>query len=290
MIWNSQTNKYDLSDIPAVTASDIGAIPVPTTAEVGQTIVVKAVDENGKPTEWEPVTLPKQVQSDWNQNNISAVDYVKNRPFYSETRNVTVENAEEVKLNNFPVFAVGDTVTVNVDGVEHSLVAYYDDVYATIGDTTNSIDSGEGQLGWQIYVGNIAVWFYAKEAHTVSYSVEEVVKIDEKYLPPISKQVVYDLSNAVFKEEGEKTYYFVDPTTLTDILKSINTGSPMPYIGLKVIGQSSQPTFLVNVCINFGWGISMDTEAVTVLGMTSTILVHVYIFDTFEHAKAYYER
>lgn len=28
-------------------------IPVPSTAEVGQTIVVKAVDENGKPTEWE---------------------------------------------------------------------------------------------------------------------------------------------------------------------------------------------------------------------------------------------
>lgn len=68
MIWNSQTNKYELSDIPVptVTASDIGAIPVPTTAEVGQTIVVKSVDENGKPTEWEPVTLPKQVQADWN--------------------------------------------------------------------------------------------------------------------------------------------------------------------------------------------------------------------------------
>lgn len=28
-------------------------IPTPTTATVGQTIVVKAVDENGKPTEWE---------------------------------------------------------------------------------------------------------------------------------------------------------------------------------------------------------------------------------------------
>lgn len=30
-------------------------IPVPSTAEVGQTIVVKAVDKNGKPTEWEAV-------------------------------------------------------------------------------------------------------------------------------------------------------------------------------------------------------------------------------------------
>lgn len=34
-------------------------IPVPAVAEVGQTIVVKAVDENGKPTEWESVNLDK---------------------------------------------------------------------------------------------------------------------------------------------------------------------------------------------------------------------------------------
>lgn len=37
------------------------AIPIPQTASAGQTIVVKAVDENGKPTEWEPVTLPDKL-------------------------------------------------------------------------------------------------------------------------------------------------------------------------------------------------------------------------------------
>jgi hypothetical protein len=49
-----------------------GGIPIPETAEVGQTIVVKAVDENGKPTEWMPggkweelysVTLTEEVDS-----------------------------------------------------------------------------------------------------------------------------------------------------------------------------------------------------------------------------------
>lgn len=34
------------------------SIPTPLTASVGQTIVVKSVDENGKPTEWECVNLP----------------------------------------------------------------------------------------------------------------------------------------------------------------------------------------------------------------------------------------
>ena len=36
-----------------------GGIPIPETAEVGQSIVVKAVDENGKPTAWTPVDLPE---------------------------------------------------------------------------------------------------------------------------------------------------------------------------------------------------------------------------------------
>ena len=34
------------------------AIPTPTTAQVGQLLSVKAIDENGKPTEWEAVDMP----------------------------------------------------------------------------------------------------------------------------------------------------------------------------------------------------------------------------------------
>lgn len=36
------------------------AIPIPQTASVGQAIVVKAVDENGKPTEWETASFPQK--------------------------------------------------------------------------------------------------------------------------------------------------------------------------------------------------------------------------------------
>ncbi len=39
-------------------ASDVGAIPSPSTAAVGQTIVVKAVDGNGVPTEWGAADMP----------------------------------------------------------------------------------------------------------------------------------------------------------------------------------------------------------------------------------------
>ena len=126
------------------------------------------------------------VQPDWNQNDETAADYVKNRPFYSETGTVTVENAiDGMLLKRFPVFSVGDTVTVNVDGVEHSLVAYDDGGLVTIGDTSSSIGNGEGQLGWKIYV-NIGeeVCFGAMAPHTVSYlGTDYYHKIDEKYLP-----------------------------------------------------------------------------------------------------------
>ena len=126
------------------------------------------------------------VQPDWNQNDSTALDYVKNRPFYyEELESVTVESGADNTIVGFPIFAVGDTVTVSVDGVEYSLVAYDDDGFVAIGDTISSIDNGGGQLGWQIYVSTYdgKVHFYAKEAHTVSYLVPVYHTIDPKYLP-----------------------------------------------------------------------------------------------------------
>ncbi|MGN1082001.1 MAG: hypothetical protein ACI4SJ_00510 [Candidatus Avispirillum sp.] len=48
---------YNVQIDPDGEAPD-GYIPTPSTAEVGQTIVVKSVDENGKPTEWETADIP----------------------------------------------------------------------------------------------------------------------------------------------------------------------------------------------------------------------------------------
>ena len=45
-------------NVSTITASDVGAIPSPSTAAVGQTVVVKAVDGNGVPTEWEAIDMP----------------------------------------------------------------------------------------------------------------------------------------------------------------------------------------------------------------------------------------
>ena len=144
-------------------------------------------------------------QPDWNQNDETAADFVKNRPFYSETGNVTVENAiNNTVLERFPVFAIGDTVTVNVDGVEYSLVAYEDEGGVVIGDSSSSFDSGEGQFGWVIYIVEEVVMFYAKEVHTVSYlGTDYHHKIDPKYLP------------ASFKPEGKSYLTFSSLSSFT---------------------------------------------------------------------------
>jgi hypothetical protein len=45
--------------LPEGVALKSETISIPQTATIGQILSVKAVDENGKPTEWETITLPK---------------------------------------------------------------------------------------------------------------------------------------------------------------------------------------------------------------------------------------
>lgn len=52
------TTQGKAADAKAVGDGLAKKLTIPTTAEIGQTIVVKSVDENGKPTEWESADLP----------------------------------------------------------------------------------------------------------------------------------------------------------------------------------------------------------------------------------------
>lgn len=109
------------------------------------------------------------------------------RPFYAGARNVTANVWGEASLDSFPSFSVGDTVTVNVDGVEYSLVAYEDDGLPNIGDTYSSFIDGKGQFGWLIFCRDRESLWFSSEPHTISYStVEEIKKIDGKYLPKVA--------------------------------------------------------------------------------------------------------
>ena len=60
-----------------------GKIDAPQTAAVGDVLTVEEVDAEGKPKKWKTApAAAEQKQADWNQNDETASDYVKNRPFY----------------------------------------------------------------------------------------------------------------------------------------------------------------------------------------------------------------
>ena len=95
-----------------------GGITVTNTAAVGQTIKITAVDETGHPTEWEAVDMAEQVQPDWNQNDSTQPDYVRNRTHYYSVKEIAtfspVNSTEQVLL--VPYSDIPELVCVDING------------------------------------------------------------------------------------------------------------------------------------------------------------------------------
>ena len=59
------------------------------------------------------------VQSDWNQNDDTQPDYVKNRTHYEEKAYVDyVLNLSSTRITGFSMPEVGETMTVKINGVD----------------------------------------------------------------------------------------------------------------------------------------------------------------------------
>ena len=148
------------------------------------------------------------VQPDWNQNDETAADYVKNRPFYTgdPVETVLVEESTESFVNangmymaEFPsTFAatVGETYKVYWDGAvyECTCVSFNDiPVIGNLSIMGAGSDTGEPFL---MAVNNgVEISIAAADAsasHTISISgfAPEVVKIDEKFIPDVSGLIV----------------------------------------------------------------------------------------------------
>lgn len=153
------------------------------------------------------------VQPDWNQNDETALDYVKNRPFYTgdHVETVLIEETtapfEDVGggiyftlLQSTNVLSVGETYAVSWDGT------LYESVCADVGGLPaigNLSILGEGSDTGEPFVISQAdriqiATLNTSASHTISISrlgALEVVKIDEKYLPTIFAPI-YIIENA----------------------------------------------------------------------------------------------
>ena len=163
----------------------------------------------------------EQVQSDWNQNDETAVDYVKNRPFY--TKNPVETVLVEERTLSFTEADPGAGI----------YTSYFEGAYSFIKGETCTVywDGNAYELAWKIiegetlYLGNPSIAFGgtdtgepffamtdnsrmmvytvdASASHTFSISkvLQEIVKIDTKYLPFMPKP--YGESYLTFKSQN----------------------------------------------------------------------------------------
>ena len=165
------------------------------------------------------IHIPEQVQPDWNQNDDTAADYVKNRPFYKETLESVplYEMAVELSLHGDDIVPFYDTneihdkitsadkYLVRFDGVDYICTAVKLDNGYGLGNlsllngaqfarpscvgSSEREDTGEPFciIDDQYYAPS--TWFYAQTDGDHSYAVHKT----EEIIHPISGEFIPDL-------------------------------------------------------------------------------------------------
>ena len=185
------------------------------------------------------IDIATSVQPDWNQNDETAADYIKNRPFYTgdtvETVLVEQNTVSFAKHNGlygveFPsTFSatVGETYKVYWDGTVYECTCENFNNMPTIGNLSIAgvgSDTGEPFIMGVDDDGRITIVTADTSAsHTFSISgiVQEVVKIDPKYIcdmyytaDPV-ETVLVEESTVAFADSGEGFYAVEFPSTFS---------------------------------------------------------------------------
>ena len=144
-------------------------------------------------------------QTDWNQNDETAADYVKNRPFYDNSKETILMEestlsftyvAQGIYTTTLPetvMLVAGKTYNNCYDGVTYTCVAYLYNDSVIVGDR----NMAAGNMGESIdsfciqFINNVWTMAIRKtgDSHTVSIKSidEDIKKIDEKYLPSVKE-------------------------------------------------------------------------------------------------------
>ena len=204
------------------------------------------------------------VQPDWNQNDDTKPDYVKNRPFYTgdPAETVLVEEStvsfaerkgrslyEAVVSSTFKA-TVGETYKVSWDGTVYECTCVHIRERYLIGNLSivgQGSDTGEPfivgvQNGNDIQIGTKDT----SASHTFSISVfaSEVVKIDEKYLPTIPAPIYIIRKDSLFRSSATfEEVWELPPNVLASRLTLVFSTSDME----KGIGSSCREVTKANL-------------------------------------------
>ena len=188
---------------------------------------------------------------DWNQNDIAAPDYVKNRTHYEKDAVETTiipKTTASGKLNmgvymygtEYVDISVGESYNVIFDGILYTCIAYYSEAFHHNAIGSDAIIGGNGGNNEPFLIGvslkypedGTLVIFNDASEHTFSVSckIKEVVKIPAKYLPDdaineivykaISKKVPPILDVEISKDSEGFTF----SETFEDVLNATRDG------------------------------------------------------------------
>ena len=125
------------------------------------------------------------VQPDWNQNDATKPDYVKNRPFYEETETTPILESQQIDFSSsftIPTSIVtGKTYVVHWDDTEYTIEATYKDIFGDGSILIPYLEQVDGLFTIEGQAMNAA----DKGIHNVAiYTTELSLKtIDEKFIP-----------------------------------------------------------------------------------------------------------
>ena len=246
----------EIANIPSGVGMDI------TGATVGQIAKITAVDASGVPTAWSPVDMPSGgggVQPDWNQNDATAADYVKNRPggyigetiVYSGTLPSTfgtIEQSFEIVEGQKYYVSTNDGEYIEYTAIKEELsdATYYSFGSITVSEFMNSSSAIDGKFLFTSAIVNGSTMFGggSGEAAGTTYKVRAVgiVKIPQKYLDIDTKDAITVFASEI---DDDALYYYVQnygsvifyddqgynekPSQLYDFDKYTVFGAAAPY-------------------------------------------------------------
>lgn len=144
----------------------------------------------------------KKYRGNWEQNDPTADDYIKNRPFYADdSEKVVIVPNQQITFSDYGAvltlseiieFVVGQSYEVKWDDVNYTCIAWDSDGIGAIGNQSlmgRPIDTGEPFIiiiSKVEGIGDIG-GLTATGTHTVEVTSAKIVKIDKKYLPNFAR-------------------------------------------------------------------------------------------------------
>ena len=171
----------------------------------------------------------KNHRGNWEQNDPTADDYIKNRPFYTDENDVMdiipyqpLSNGTEsygmitLPLTSITPFVAGNTYEVTWDDKKYSCKAKNVDSIPVIGnsDYIDGNDTGEPFLiAIDNMFGGAGIVNYDSKEHKVGVTCTKIVTLDAKYIP------TSDLGLAPVAYSGNYYDLYGTPTIYSDVVR-----------------------------------------------------------------------